>query len=41
MVDQGIGRPGKAAHSPDERLSLDHFHRGTEALIRCLVAGLI
>jgi acetylornithine deacetylase/succinyl-diaminopimelate desuccinylase-like protein len=34
LMISGLVQPGGAAHSPNEHLSLDHFHRGTEALIR-------
>jgi len=34
MVISGLGQPGSGAHSPHERFSLDHFHRGIEMLIR-------
>src|SRR6266700_2334621 len=34
MMISGIAQPGAGAHSPNEHLSLDHFHRGTEALSR-------
>jgi len=34
MMISGLPQPGAGAHSPNEHLSLDHFHRGTEALIR-------
>jgi acetylornithine deacetylase/succinyl-diaminopimelate desuccinylase-like protein len=34
MVISGLSQPGAAAHSPNERFSLDHYHRGIEALLR-------
>src|SRR3989442_1583377 len=34
MVISGLGQPGAAAHSPNECFSLDHYHRGIEALLR-------
>ncbi len=34
MVVSGLSQPGSGAHSPQERFSLDHFHRGIEMLIR-------
>jgi acetylornithine deacetylase/succinyl-diaminopimelate desuccinylase-like protein len=34
MVVGGLSQPGSGAHSPHERFSLDHFHRGIETLIR-------
>jgi acetylornithine deacetylase/succinyl-diaminopimelate desuccinylase-like protein len=34
MVVGGLAQPGAGAHSPNERFSLDHYHRGTEMLIR-------
>jgi acetylornithine deacetylase/succinyl-diaminopimelate desuccinylase-like protein len=36
LMVSGLAQPGSAAHSPDERFSLDHFHRGIEALLRLL-----
>src|SRR5215831_9854409 len=36
MMISGLSQPGSAAHSPNEKFSLDHFHRGTEALLRLL-----
>ena len=33
MVVGGLSQPGSGAHSPHERFSLDHFHRGIETLI--------
>ena len=36
MMISGLSQPGSAAHSPNEKLSLDHFHRGTEALLRLM-----
>jgi acetylornithine deacetylase/succinyl-diaminopimelate desuccinylase-like protein len=38
MMISGLPQAGAGAHSPNEHLSLDHFHRGTEALIRLLWA---
>jgi acetylornithine deacetylase/succinyl-diaminopimelate desuccinylase-like protein len=34
LMISGLSQPGGGAHGPNEHLSLDHFHRGTEALIR-------
>jgi acetylornithine deacetylase/succinyl-diaminopimelate desuccinylase-like protein len=34
MVISGLPQPGAAAHSPNECFSLDHYHRGIEALLR-------
>jgi acetylornithine deacetylase/succinyl-diaminopimelate desuccinylase-like protein len=34
MVISGLSQPGAAAHSPNECFSLDHYHRGIEALLR-------
>jgi acetylornithine deacetylase/succinyl-diaminopimelate desuccinylase-like protein len=34
LVISGLSQPGAGAHSPNERFSLDHFHRGTETLLR-------
>ena len=36
MMISGLAQPGSGAHSPNEHFSLDHFHRGTEALIRLM-----
>ena len=36
MMISGLSQPGSGAHSPNEKFSLDHFHRGTEALIRLM-----
>ena len=36
MMISGLAQPGAGAHSPNEHFSLDHFHRGTEALIRLM-----
>jgi acetylornithine deacetylase/succinyl-diaminopimelate desuccinylase-like protein len=36
MMISGLSQPGAGAHSPNEHFSLDHYHRGTEALIRLL-----
>jgi acetylornithine deacetylase/succinyl-diaminopimelate desuccinylase-like protein len=36
MMISGLSQPGAGAHSPNEHFSLDHFHRGTEALVRLL-----
>ncbi len=36
MMISGLAQPGAGAHSPNERFSLDHFHRGTEALLRLM-----
>jgi acetylornithine deacetylase/succinyl-diaminopimelate desuccinylase-like protein len=32
----GFGLPGDALHSPNERMSLDQFHRGTDAVIHLM-----
>jgi acetylornithine deacetylase/succinyl-diaminopimelate desuccinylase-like protein len=34
LMISGLSQPGGGAHSPNEHLSLDNFHRGTEALVR-------
>ncbi|MEP7106220.1 MAG: M20/M25/M40 family metallo-hydrolase, partial [Chloroflexota bacterium] len=34
MVVSGLSQPGSGAHSPHERFSLDHFHKGIAMLIR-------
>jgi acetylornithine deacetylase/succinyl-diaminopimelate desuccinylase-like protein len=41
MVISGLSQPGSGAHSPHERFSLDHFHKGIAMLIRFMqgVAG--
>jgi acetylornithine deacetylase/succinyl-diaminopimelate desuccinylase-like protein len=36
MMVSGLPQPGAGAHSPNEHLSLDHYHRGTEALLRLM-----
>ena len=36
MMISGLAQPGAGAHSPNEHFSLDHYHRGTEALIRLM-----
>jgi acetylornithine deacetylase/succinyl-diaminopimelate desuccinylase-like protein len=36
MMISGLAQPGAGAHSPNEHFSLDHFHRGAEALIRLM-----
>src|SRR5499427_911531 len=36
MMISGLAQPGAGAHSPNEHFSLDHFHRGTEALIHLM-----
>ncbi|HYW25907.1 MAG TPA: M20/M25/M40 family metallo-hydrolase [Terriglobales bacterium] len=38
MVISGLAEADCAAHSPDEKLSLDHFHRGIEMLLSYLYA---
>jgi acetylornithine deacetylase/succinyl-diaminopimelate desuccinylase-like protein len=38
IVCSGIVQPGSAAHSPNENLSLDHYHRGIESVVRFLHA---
>ena len=34
MVSSGLPEADSAAHSPNERYDLDHYHRGIEMLIR-------
>ncbi|MDA9421016.1 M20/M25/M40 family metallo-hydrolase [Bradyrhizobium sp. CCBAU 53380] len=34
MVLTGIGNPDSRVHSPNENIRLDHFHKGTEMIIR-------
>jgi acetylornithine deacetylase/succinyl-diaminopimelate desuccinylase-like protein len=34
LMISGLTQPGGGAHSPNEHLALDNFHRGTEALVR-------
>jgi acetylornithine deacetylase/succinyl-diaminopimelate desuccinylase-like protein len=36
MMISGLSQPGAGAHGPNEHFSLDHFHRGTEALLRLM-----
>ena len=36
MIVTGFGLPGDALHSPNERYSLDQYHRGTEMVIRLM-----
>jgi len=36
MMISGLAQPGAGAHAPNEHFSLDHYHRGTEALLRLL-----
>ncbi len=36
MMISGLPQPGAGAHGPNEHLSLDHFHRGTEALLHLM-----
>lgn len=36
MVVGGLAQPGAGAHSPNEKFSLSHYHRGIEMLIRFL-----
>lgn len=36
IMVSGLSQPGAGAHSPNERFSLDNYHRGTEALLRLL-----
>jgi acetylornithine deacetylase/succinyl-diaminopimelate desuccinylase-like protein len=38
MVVSGLPEADSAAHSPNERYSLDHYHRGIEMLIRFMYA---
>lgn len=39
MLIGGLAQPGAGAHSPNEKFSLDHYHRGIELLIH-LMYGL-
>ena len=39
VISTGFGLPDDGLHSPNERFSLDHFHRGTEMLLH-LIDGL-
>ncbi|MDQ6773398.1 MAG: M20/M25/M40 family metallo-hydrolase, partial [Candidatus Dormibacteraeota bacterium] len=34
LIVTGFGLPGDGLHSPNERFSLDQYHRGTEMVIR-------
>ena len=36
MLVTGFGLPGDALHSPNERFSLDQFHRGTEMVLHLM-----
>ncbi|HEV2953950.1 MAG TPA: M20/M25/M40 family metallo-hydrolase [Candidatus Dormibacteraeota bacterium] len=36
MVVSGFGLPDDGLHSPNERFSLDHFHRGTEMVLHMM-----
>lgn len=36
MMISGLGQPGSGAHGPNESFSLDHYHRGIEALLRLM-----
>jgi acetylornithine deacetylase/succinyl-diaminopimelate desuccinylase-like protein len=36
MMISGLPQPGAGAHSPNEHLSLDHYHRGIEALLHLM-----
>jgi len=36
MMISGLAQPGAGAHSPNEHFSLDHYHRGIEALVRLM-----
>lgn len=36
MMVSGLAQPGAGAHGPNECLSLDHFHRGAEVLLRLM-----
>jgi acetylornithine deacetylase/succinyl-diaminopimelate desuccinylase-like protein len=38
MVSSGLPEADSAPHSPNERYSLDHYHRGIEMLIRFMYA---
>lgn len=36
LVVTGLGLPGDGLHSPNERMSLDQFHRGTEMVVHLM-----
>jgi acetylornithine deacetylase/succinyl-diaminopimelate desuccinylase-like protein len=36
MLIGGLAQPGSGAHSPNEKFSLDHYHRGIELLIHLM-----
>jgi acetylornithine deacetylase/succinyl-diaminopimelate desuccinylase-like protein len=36
LMISGLAQPGAGAHGPNEHFSLDHYHRGTEALLRLM-----
>ncbi len=36
LLVTGFGLPGDALHSPNERMSLDQYHRGTDAVIHLM-----
>jgi succinyl-diaminopimelate desuccinylase len=38
MIGSGLPEADSAPHSPNERYSLDHYHRGIEMLIRFIYA---
>lgn len=42
LLVTGFGLPGDALHSPNERMSLDQYHRGTETVIHLMheLAGI-
>jgi acetylornithine deacetylase/succinyl-diaminopimelate desuccinylase-like protein len=36
LMISGLAQPGAGAHSPNEHFDLEHYHRGTEALLRLM-----
>jgi acetylornithine deacetylase/succinyl-diaminopimelate desuccinylase-like protein len=38
MIVSGLSQPGSGQHGPNEHLSLEHYYRGTEALLRLMWA---
>ncbi|HEY4025860.1 MAG TPA: M20/M25/M40 family metallo-hydrolase [Candidatus Dormibacteraeota bacterium] len=36
LMISGLAQPGAGAHGPNEHFSLDHYHRGTEALLHLM-----
>jgi acetylornithine deacetylase/succinyl-diaminopimelate desuccinylase-like protein len=36
LMVTGFGLPDDGLHSPNERFSLDHYHRGTEMVIHLM-----